>query len=150
MFLWFIKGTCQYWSNEVMCLYWKITGRLKVCVFFFTLDISLWISSNGTELRFDSWLLKPSALCRAYTWLCPLPALCMDYDVYNHLHYSQHASKKSVSNAGFVCLFSLSPSIPEVNNNMPGEFDWKKSMKTKYDNCSNYLYSSKFPDRLGQ
>lgn len=41
------------------------------------------------------------------------------------LHDSQHASKKSVSNAGFVCLFSLSPSISEVNN-MPGELKWEK------------------------
>ena len=61
-------------------------------------------------------------------------------DVYNHLHDSQHASKKSVSNAAFLCLFSLCPSFPEVVNNMPGEFEQK----------SNYLYSCRFPDSLGQ
>lgn len=32
-------------------------------------------------------------------------------------------AKKSVSNAGFVSLFSLFPSLPEVNNNIPGEFE---------------------------
>lgn len=41
--------------------------------------------------------------------------------MFYHLHDSQHASNKCVSNAGFVCFFSLSP-IPEIKNKMPGEF----------------------------
>lgn len=39
----------------------------------------------------------------------------------NHLHDSQHASNTSVSNAAFVCFVFLSPSVPEVIGNMPGE-----------------------------
>lgn len=46
----------------------------------------------------------------------------MNNEVCFILHDSRHASKKSVSNAAFVCFFCLLLFVPEVNSNLPGEF----------------------------
>lgn len=131
-----------------MCLHWETKARtqkkwvcISVCVcvdgqdaFFFMVNVfsscPLIRLSGGNGQNVASLTDALTALQRTCTCLCWLPVLCMGYEVCHLLHDKKHASNKSVSNVGFVYLFSLSP-IPENNSKIPGEFEWKK-VKYKY------------------
>ncbi len=116
--------------------------------FSFTLDIFLWMSSNGTEWWFNSSLLNllhceghthGCACCRPSVWTLKCKIICMTVNM--------QVKRVFLMLALFPCflfflLFQRSTTICQVS--------LSENHAVLFWQLCKYLYMCRFPDKLGQ